>query len=145
MKVIALNRKARFNYELLNDYEAGIELKGSEVKALRENNVSLQESYVIIRNQQATIINLHIGAYSYAADFKLEPNRSRRLLLHKREILKILQLVKLQNLQLIPTKLYFNQRGLVKVNISLAKTKKLYDKREVIKKREIARKIKKEW
>ncbi|WP_342189851.1 SsrA-binding protein SmpB [Spiroplasma endosymbiont of Dilophus febrilis] len=143
MKIIASNRKARFNYELIDSYEAGIALQGSEVKSLRESNVSLQESYVLIRNQEALILNLHISTYAYALSAKLDPNRSRKLLLHKKEILKLEAKIKLQNLQLVPTKIYFNSKGLVKIEIALAKAKKLYDKRETIKKRDMERKIQK--
>ncbi|WP_339023984.1 SsrA-binding protein SmpB [Spiroplasma endosymbiont of Agriotes lineatus] len=141
MKIIASNRKARFNYELIDTYEAGIELQGSEVKSLRESNVSLQESYVLIRNQEALILNLHISAYAYASSAKSDPNRSRKLLLHKKQILKLEAKMKLQNLQLVPTKIYFNSKGLIKIKIALAKAKKLYDKRETIKKRDMERKI----
>ncbi|WP_342223554.1 SsrA-binding protein SmpB [Spiroplasma endosymbiont of Asaphidion curtum] len=143
MKIIASNRKARFNYELIDTYEAGIELQGSEVKSLRESNVSLQESYILIRNQEALILNLHISTYAYASSAKPDPNRSRKLLLHKKQILKLEAKMKLQNLQLVPTKIYFNSKGLVKIEIALAKAKKLYDKRETVKKRDMERKIQK--
>lgn len=143
MKIIATNRKVRFNYELIKFYEAGIELLGSEVKSLRESNISLQDSYVIIREKQVYVINLHISNYKHTAIFQPSVDRPRRLLLHKSEIEKISKEMQLQKLQLIPTKIYFNSKSLVKLEIVLAKPKKLYDKRQVIKERDVSRKIKK--
>jgi SsrA-binding protein len=145
-KVIADNRQARFRYEILETYEAGIELKGTEVKSIREGRVNLRDGYGLIRNGQAWLLNVHVSPYNQSSDyFNHDPLRTRRLLLHKKEIRKLVGQLEQQGLTLVPLKLYF-KRGLVKVSLGLGKGKKLHDKRETIKerqdKREMARAMK---
>jgi SsrA-binding protein len=145
-KVIADNRQARFRYEILETYEAGIELKGTEVKSIREGRVNLRDGYGLIRHGEAWLLNVHISPYNQSSDyFNHDPLRTRRLLLHKKEIRKLVGQLEQQGLTLVPLKLYF-KRGLVKVSLGLGKGKKLHDKRETIKerqdKREMARAMK---
>ncbi|MGL4383261.1 MAG: SsrA-binding protein SmpB [Bacilli bacterium] len=136
MKVINSNRKAFYDYFILDKYEAGIVLLGSEIKSIRENGINLKDCYVKISDDyQATIINLHISHYDKANQFNHDETRSRRLLLHKKENKKLYQEVKEQGLSIVPTKIYF-EKGLVKVEIALAKGKKNYDKRDVEKERD---------
>ena len=135
-KVIADNRQARFLYEILETYEAGVELKGTEVKSIRQGKVNLQDGYALIRNGEAWLLNVHISPYQKATDyFNHDPRRTRRLLLHKKEIRKLIGKVEQQGLTLVPLKMYF-KRGLVKVSIALGKGKKLHDKRESLKERQ---------
>jgi SsrA-binding protein len=135
-KVVADNRQARFRYEILETYEAGIELKGTEVKSIRAGRVNLQDGYVLIRNGEAWLLNAHISPYQSTSDyFNHDPRRTRRLLLHKQEIRKLTGKVEQQGLTLVPLKMYF-KRGLVKITIALGKGKKLHDKRESIKERQ---------
>lgn len=140
IKVITTNRKANFEYEILNKYEAGIVIKGTEVKSLREGKVNLQESYGRIINDEVWIINSHINEYKYGNINNHEPARNRKLLLNKREIRKIKQQLQEKGLTLVPLKIYF-KGSLVKVEIGIARGKKLYDKRESIKKRDIERNL----
>lgn len=140
MKVIALNRKARFEYYIEETFEAGISLIGSEVKSIRNNELNLGDSFVFIRGGEVFIKNLFIKSYSHSNSFSPEPNRDRKLLLNKREILKLTRAINEQGYTIVPTRMYFKQ-ALVKVEIAIAKGKKLYDKRETIKKREINREI----
>jgi len=135
-KVISDNRQARFRYEILETYEAGIELKGTEVKSIREGKLNLRDGYALIRNSEALLLNVHISPYLKSSDyFNHDPRRTRRLLLHKKEIRKLIGKVEQQGLTLVPLKVYL-KRGLVKVVIGLAKGKKLHDKRETLKKRQ---------
>ncbi len=135
-KVIADNRQARFLYEILETYEAGIELKGTEVKSIRQGKVNLKDGYALIRNGEAWLLNVHISPYQKATDyFNHDPRRTRRLLLHKKEIRKLIGKVEQQGLTLIPLKMYF-KRGFVKISIALGKGKKLHDKRESLKERQ---------
>lgn len=135
-KIITDNRQARFNYHVLETYEAGIELQGTEVKSIREGKVNLRDGYVLVRNNQAWLINVHISPYQKAGEFfNHEPRRTRRLLLHKQEISKLIGKVEQQGLTLVPLKMYF-KRGWIKIDIALAQGKKLYDKREDIKRRD---------
>jgi len=145
-KIVTDNRKARYLYEILETYEAGLELQGSEVKSIRQGKANLQDGYALIRNGEAMLLNVHISPYDKtAAYFNHDPRRSRKLLLHKQEIRKLIGKVEQQGLTLIPLKMYL-KRGLVKITIALAKGKKVHDKRESIKKRddqrEMARAIK---
>jgi SsrA-binding protein len=145
-KIIADNRKARYLYEILETYEAGLELQGSEVKSIRQGKANLQDGYALLRNGEAVLLNVHISPYEKtAAYFNHDPRRTRKLLLHKQEIRKLIGKVEQQGLTLIPLKMYM-KRGLVKITIALAKGKKVHDKRESIKKRddqrEMARAIK---
>lgn len=141
MKIIATNKKAYSDYNILETYEAGIELRGTEVKSLRESGANFKDSFCRIKNGEVFLLNLNIPQYRNGNLNNHDPERPRRLLLHKKEIHRLIGKVKEQGLTIIPTKIYFNSRGLVKVEIAVAKGKKKYDKREDIKKREINRKI----
>ncbi|NET60114.1 MAG: SsrA-binding protein SmpB [Symploca sp. SIO2E6] len=135
-KVISDNRQARFRYEILETYEAGIELKGTEVKSIREGKLNLRDGYALIRNSEAWLLNVHISPYLKSSDyFNHDPRRTRRLLLHKKEIRKLIGKVEQQGLTLVPLKMYL-KRGIVKVVIGLARGKKLHDKRETLKRRQ---------
>ena len=139
-KIIARNRKAKFEYEILDLFEAGLELKGSEIKSIRAGKVSLSEAYVRTNGQQAWLIGAHIAPYEQANVFNHEPERDRRLLLHKREIKTLWDAVRQKGVTIIPTILYL-RNGLAKVEIATAKGKRLYDKRQDIKKRDITREM----
>lgn len=130
------NRKARFHFEILEEHEAGIALTGSEVKSLRNGQAKIEEGFAMIRGGEAFLRDCHIAPYVNATTKAHEPIRERRLLLHRRQIRKLHDKVTQQGLTLIPLSLYFNERGMVKVCIALAKGKKLFDKRQTIKKRE---------
>lgn len=143
--VIVTNKKATYDYFILSKYEAGIVLQGSEIKSIRNHAVNLKDSYVVIKNQEVFILNMHIAEYSHGNLFNHDPFRTRKLLLHKKEILKMQLKIKQEGFTLIPTKLYFNEKGKVKVEIALAKGKKLYDKRETIKQREQKRELQKNY
>ncbi len=133
-KVICSNRKAYYEYEILATYEAGIQLLGTEVKSLRMNQVSLDCSFVQIKSQEAFLMNANIAQYSFGNIMNHEPTRTRKLLLHKTEIVRLLSKTKEKGLTIVPLKLYFNS-GKVKVELGLAKGKKIHDKRETIKKK----------
>lgn len=136
IKIVADNRQARFRYEILETYEAGVELKGTEVKSIREGKANLRDGYALIRNGEAWLLNVHISPYEHSSDFfNHDPRRTRRLLLHKKEIRKLIGKVEQEGLTLVPLKMYF-KRGFVKITIALGKGKKLHDKRESIKQRE---------
>lgn len=139
---IAENRKARHEYELFDTYEAGIELKGTEIKSVRKGKVQLKDSWISIKDGQAYIKGMHISAYEFGNRFNHEEDRDRRLLLHKNEILKLDQAVRIKGYTLVPTAMYINH-GLAKVEIALAKGKNLHDKRETSKKRDAQREISK--
>lgn len=135
-KVVSDNRQARYLYEILETYEAGIQLTGTEVKSIRAGKVNLQDGYALIRNGEAWLINAHISPYTASGQyFNHEPRRTRKLLLHRQEIRKLIGKVEQQGLTLVPLKMYF-KRGRVKVSIALGKGKKLHDKREDMKKRQ---------
>lgn len=135
-KIISDNRQARFNYHIIETYEAGVSLQGTEVKSIREGKVNLRDGYALIRNDEAWLLNVHISPYQKAGEFfNHDPRRSRKLLLHKQEIRKLIGKVEQQGLTLVPLRMYF-KRGWVKVDIALAQGKKLYDKRETIKQRD---------
>lgn len=142
------NKKAYFDYEILESFEAGIVLKGTEIKSIREGKVNLKDSYAIIRNNEVFLLNTHISQYKEGNIFNHDETRTRKLLLHKKEILKIKDKLELQGLTLVPLKLYFKGEY-VKIQLGLAKGKKNYDKRESIKKREnlieIKRELKNRW
>jgi SsrA-binding protein len=141
IKVIADNRQARFQYEILETYEAGIELTGTEVKSIRAGKANLRDGYVIIRNGEAWLLNVHISPYQASGQyFNHEPRRTRKLLLHRREINKLIGQVEQKGLTLIPLKLYL-KKGWIKVSIGLAKGKKLHDKRETLKRRQDQREM----
>jgi SsrA-binding protein len=140
IKVVARNRKAKFEYMLHEFYEAGIELRGSEIKSIRSGQVSLSEAYVRTNGRQAWLVGAHIAPYDQASLFNHDPERDRRLLLHKREIKSLWDGVRLKGMTIIPTQLYLRD-GLAKVEIALAKGKRQYDKRQAIKKRDMARDV----
>jgi len=144
MKVIAKNKKAFFNYEILETHEAGISLLGSEVKSIREGRISLKESYAEIKEGETYLINCSISPYEAANIFNHDIRRERKLLLHRREIKRLTGKIKEKGLTLIPTKVLINDRGKIKVEISLARGKKEYQKREVIRERDREREMKAE-
>lgn len=133
--LVCTNRKAHFNYFLSDFTECGIELVGSEIKAMRAGHCSLDDSYVIIQNGECLILNMNIPVYQANGIFSHEPTRTRKLLLHKKEILRFQSLVDREGYTLVPVRVYI-RHGLAKVQIALGKGKKNYDKRETIKKRE---------
>ena len=135
IKIVSDNRRARYDYEILQAFEAGIELKGSEVKSLRTGHTTLAESYAAMKGGELWLINSNIPEYREANRFNHEPKRPRKLLLHKSEINKLSSGVLKEHLTIIPLKMFFNPRGRVKVDIALARGKKLHDKRETIKER----------
>ena len=134
--LIADNRKARFNYEILESFEAGIELHGTEVKALRLGKSNIAESYAAEYGGELILYNAYIPEYLQANRFNHEPRRPRKLLLHRRQINKLIGAVQKEGLTVVPLKLYFNERGRAKMQIALAKGKKVHDKRETEKKRD---------
>ena len=143
MKLICQNKKATFEYFILDTFEAGIKLKGTEIKSIRLGHCNINDAYVIIRNDKVEIVNMFIAKYEQGNIFNHDELRSRELLLHKHEINKLRTKIKLEGLTLVALKCYFKD-ALVKVEIGLAKGKKLQDKREVIKERDTKRRIEKE-
>jgi SsrA-binding protein len=140
-KIVADNRQARFQYEILETYDAGLELRGTEVKSIRQGKVNLRDGYALIRNEEAWLYNVHISPHDTAGQiFNHEPRRNRKLLLHAQEIRKLIGQVEQKGLTLIPLKLYL-KRGWVKVTIGLARGKKLHDKREDLKRKQAKREI----
>jgi SsrA-binding protein len=135
LKVVADNRKARFNYEIGETFEAGVALTGSEVKSLRAGKATIAESYADARDGEIWLINSNIPEYLQAGRYNHAPKRPRKLLLHKRQINKLIGAVERQGYTVVPLKLYFNARGRAKVEIALARGKKLHDKRDTLKKR----------
>jgi SsrA-binding protein len=134
-KVVATNRKAKFEYFLFDIFEAGIELQGSEIKSIRAGQMSLGEAYVKVEDSQAWLMDAHIAPYEQANRFNHVPRRPRRLLLHKKEIRKLWNDVRQKGMTIVPTRVYL-KGGRAKVEIALARGKKLYDKREAIAKRD---------
>ncbi|WP_459195378.1 SsrA-binding protein SmpB [Wukongibacter baidiensis] len=143
-KVIANNKKARHEYFVEETYEAGISLKGTEVKSIRLGKVNLKDGYAEVKNGEVILQNVHISPYEKGNIFNVEPTRPRKLLLHKREIRKLIGYINQKGLTLIPLKLYINDRGLVKLQLGVCKGKKLHDKRDTIAKRDSDRRIQKE-
>ncbi|MFC1657840.1 SsrA-binding protein SmpB [Candidatus Omnitrophota bacterium] len=141
-KVTVTNRKARRDYSVLKAWEAGIELKGSEVKSIREGRVTLDDSFARVENGRVLLYNMHVSPYFQASIFNVEPKRLRLLLLHKNQIAKISQEVFQRGLTLIPLRLYFNKRGFVKIELALCRGKKLYDRRRDIRSKQAALEIK---
>src|ERR1700753_4313593 len=138
-KLIADNRKARFNYAIGETFEAGIALTGSEVKSMRAGKTSIAESYAASRDGELWLLNSNISEYKQAGRFNHEPKRPRKLLLHQRQINKLIGAVEREGMTLIPLKLYFNEKGRAKLELALAKGKKLHDKRESEKNRDWSR------
>jgi SsrA-binding protein len=139
-RVTISNRRARFEYEILDSYEAGIVLKGSEVKSLRAGKANLQDAYAIVKNSEVWLLNMHISPYEQANQFNHDPVRTRKLLLNKSEIAKLHTKTNEKGLTLIPLKLYF-KKGIAKVDLGIAKGKQLHDKRESIKERDVEREM----
>ncbi|MFC4803646.1 SsrA-binding protein SmpB [Filifactor villosus] len=140
IKIVAKNRKARFNYEILETYEAGIELRGTEVKSIRASKVNLTEGFVSIDNAEAYLKQVHISPYEQGNIFNVDPVRVRKLLLHKREIKKLIGETTQKGYTLIPLSMYLKD-GKVKVSVGLARGKNLHDKREDMAKRDAKRRI----
>ena len=135
-KIIAENRKARYNYAIEDNFEAGLMLHGTEVKALRNGKANIAESYASFEDGEMWLINSHIPEYLQANRFNHEPRRRRKLLLSKREISRLSQAIARDGMTLVPLKLYFNERGIAKLDLGLAKGKKVHDKRDTEKKRD---------
>lgn len=140
-KVIATNRQARRDYTILDTLEAGVELKGSEVKSLRLGRANLKDSFARIERNEILLYNMHISPYEQASHFNVEPTRVRKLLLHREEIRRLEGSVNQKGFTLIPLKLYFSEHGFAKLELALVKGKKLYDRREEIRKREAEREL----
>ncbi|HQO59000.1 MAG TPA: SsrA-binding protein SmpB [Candidatus Omnitrophota bacterium] len=140
-KPVATNKKAYHNYFLSQNWECGIELKGGEVKSVRAGLVNFKDSFAKIEDGEVLLYNLHINPYKEASYMNEDPDRARKLLMHKREIRKIVSEVAERGKVLVPTKIYLNNRGLVKIELALGTGKKLYDKRESMKKRDIERSL----
>jgi SsrA-binding protein len=138
-KVVADNRKARFNYAIGEVFEAGVALTGSEVKSLRSGKASIAEAYAATRDGELWLMNSNITEYKQAGRFNHTPKRPRKLLLHRRQINKLMGAIEREGMTVVPLKIYFNEKGRAKVEIALAKGKKLYDKRATEKKRDWAR------
>ncbi len=140
MKIVSNNKKAYHDYFIIDTYEAGIELKGTEIKSVRKGSANLKDAFIRIKDNEAFIENMHIAPYEQGNRYNHEPLRTRKLLLHKKEIRKLQKEVKENGLTIIPTKLYFNTSK-AKVEIALARGKKLYDKRQDLKAKDAKRDI----
>lgn len=138
------NRKARHNYFIKEEYECGIVLKGTEIKSIRDGSCNIEDSYAHIKKGELFIINMFIGEYKQGNIFNHQETRTRKLLMHKKEILKINEKIKLEGYTLIPLKLYF-KKNVAKISLGLCKGKKDYDKRETIKERDIERELQKKY
>ena len=138
------NRKARYEYEIIDTYETGIVLTGTEIKSIRNGNANLKDSYGIIKNNEIYLLNMHISSYEQGNQFNHEETRTRKLVLHKKEILKIRDKINMEGYTLIPLKLYFS-KNYAKILLGVAKGKKMYDKRESIKEKDIKRDLQKQY
>ena len=144
IKVVATNKQAYHNYNIVDTYEAGLVLQGSEVKSIREGQVNLKDSFVRIDDGEAYVLNMYVAPYKPASKLQHEPYRKRKLLLHKREILKLMGKVQEKGYTIIPTKLYF-KNGKAKLEIALAKGKAKHEKRQAIKERDLKRELSKKY
>ncbi|MBA5866831.1 MAG: SsrA-binding protein SmpB [Nitrospira sp. CR1.3] len=140
-RAVATNRKAFHDYFIEEKFEAGIQLQGTEVKSLREGRVNLQDSYAGVKDGEIFLHHCHISPYSHGNIMNHDPIRVRKLLLHRKEINKLIGRTQQKGLTLIPLRIYFSKRGIAKVELGLAKGKKLYDRRESIKAREVGREV----
>ena len=140
-RLVTNNKKASFEYFIVETYESGIELIGTEVKAIREKTCQISESYIQIKNNEIYILNMNIPEYTYGNVFNHEPTRIRKLLMHKKEILKMSMKVKKEGMTIIPLKVYFNNDNRIKLEIALAKGKHSVDKRASIKEKDMKRDI----
>ena len=136
IKIEILNKKAKFSYDIQSLYEAGIQLNGTEIKSIRNNDAIIKDSYCIVTNNEIFVKNMHIAKYKLSMIENYEPKRDRKLLLKRSEINKIEKMIQEKGMSVVPTKLFINNKGLAKLEIGIGKGKKLYDKRETIKKRE---------
>jgi SsrA-binding protein len=136
---ISSNKKARYEYDIIDKYEAGIVLSGSEVKSIRSRQVSLQDSFCKIENNELYVHNMHIADYAFTKYYRSDSKRKRKLLMHSNEIKKIAVKTIQRGLVLVPIEIYFNERGICKLQVALGKSRKKYDKRELIKKRDLDR------
>jgi len=143
VKNVAVNRKAYHDYSILDTYEAGLALKGTEVKSLREGKVSLRESFAQFENNELYLMNMHISPYAFGNIFNVDPKRKRKLLLHRWEIDRLKGQVQEKGLTLVPLRIYF-KRGYAKIELALAKGKKLYDKRRALAEKDAQREVEKE-
>ena len=141
MKPIATNKKAYQNFNLTEKWECGIALTGAEVKSVRAGHVDFKDTYAWVKEEEIFISNLHINPYQQAGYIQQVPDRVRKLLMHKKEIKRIHGLMTIKGKTLVPTKIYFNSRGFLKVEIAVGQGKKQYDKRDDIKKRDIKREV----
>ena len=139
-----LNRKARFNYEIIDTIECGIVLKGTEIKSIRDGKANIKDSYGIIRNNEVYILNMHISPYENGGVFNHQETRTRKLLLHKKEILKLRDKLEIDGYTIIPLKIYF-VKNKAKILLGVAKGKKNYNKKETIKERDIQREMEKSF
>jgi len=144
IKIVATNRKARQDYFLSDFNEAGIALKGSEIKSIRSGHVSLTESYILINEHEAWLVDAYIAPYEHARPFTHDPRRKRKLLLHRSEIDRLWNHVRQKGVTIIPTKLYLKE-GLAKIEIAIAKGKSKYDKRQIIAKRDMEREMERHY
>ncbi len=140
MEIVSTNKKARFNYEIIEKIEAGISLKGTEVKSIRNKNVSIGESYAQIRDNEVFLYNLHISPYEQGNRENHDPIRTRKLLLHKHEIKKLVSKIQQKGLSLVPLSIYL-RKGKIKVELAIGRGKRLVDKRESLKKKAVEREI----
>lgn len=138
------NRNANYNYEVLETYEAGIVLRGTEIKSIRAGKANLRDSYATVKNGEVFLLNMHISQYEEASLFNHDETRTRKLLLNKKEILKLRDKISLEGLTLIPLKLYFKENK-AKILLGICRGKKNYDKRESIKKKDLEREMKKNY
>ena len=138
IKVVSTNKKARFEYFILETFEAGLALKGTEIKSVRNGQISLQEAYVRTNGDEIWLVGAHIAPYVHASAFQHDPKRDRKLLMHKREIRKLFDEVRIKGMTIVPIKVYL-KAGKAKLEIGLAKGKKQYDKRDDIRERDIER------
>ncbi|HOO74786.1 MAG TPA: SsrA-binding protein SmpB [Tepiditoga sp.] len=143
MKILSNNKKAFYDYIILEKFEAGIELFGSEVKSIKEGRANLKDGFCRIQKNEVFMYNTHVSPYVNASIFNHAPERVRKLLMHKREIIKLNNKIKEGGLTLVPTKIYSNEKGLIKVEICLAKGKKSYDKRDALAKKDFQKKLNK--
>jgi SsrA-binding protein len=143
IKLLAQNKKARHDYFIEDTYEAGIELFGTEVKSIRGGKVSIKESYAEVKDGEIFILGMNVTPYDFGNRYNQDPLRVRKLLLHKREINKIHALTTREGYTLVPLRVYLNDRGLIKVELAIAKGKKLYDKRDTLAKKDANRRIQK--
>lgn len=141
-KPVATNRKAYRDYSVIESIECGIELKGSEVKSIRDKKINLEDSFARIANNEVILYSAHISPYAQASYLNVDPVRPRKLLLHRNQIDKFTVALTRRGLTLVPLKAYFNDRGIVKIELALCKGKKLYDRREDVKRKETDRMVK---